>query len=123
MSRTVAGVYDRLPAKQHSEACIFTGDYGEASALNILGKNYGLPPAICGHNSYYLWGPDGCSGKTIITVGVGRGDVSKGYSQVVQAATTRCHYCASEEDDLPIYVATKPKAPLPTLWPGTKHFD
>jgi Dolichyl-phosphate-mannose-protein mannosyltransferase len=124
MTRTVASVYDDLPAVERSRACVFTANYGEASALNFLGERHGLPPAISGHNSYYLWGPGGCTGEVMITVGLPRGEVERGYAAVERAATNTCRYCVlEEENDAPVYVATKPKAPIRKLWPSTKHYD
>ncbi len=63
MVSTLAQAYGTLPATERSQACIFTSDYGQASAVNLLGKSRGLPEAISGHNSYYIWGPDSCTGK------------------------------------------------------------
>jgi Dolichyl-phosphate-mannose-protein mannosyltransferase len=123
MTRTVAGVYDGLPARERSRACIFTSNYGEASALNFLGERYGLPPAISAHNSYYLWGPGSCTGEVMITVGVSSGDIEQGYAGVERAATITCRYCMPEENDVPVYVATQPKVPVRELWPHTKHYD
>ena len=37
--------------------------------VNFLGKGLGLPEAISGHNSYFIWGPDSCTGQVLITVG------------------------------------------------------
>jgi hypothetical protein len=59
MVKTVGKIYDELPAGERSRACIFTCNYDEASALDFLGGRRGLPPAISGHNTYYLWGPGG----------------------------------------------------------------
>jgi hypothetical protein len=123
MTRTVAGTYDGLPAEERARACIFTSNYGEASALNFLGERYGLPPAISGHNNYYLWGPGICTGEVMITVGLARGDVGQLYAGVERAATVTCRYCMPEENDVPVYVATKPTAPIRELWPHTKHFE
>ena len=81
------------------------------------------PHAISGHNSYYLWGPNGCTWETIITVGLSRDDVEQVYARVVRAATITCRYCMPEEDGIPVYVATEPKVPIRELWPQTKHYD
>jgi hypothetical protein len=123
MTRTVAGTYEGLPAEERARACIFTSNYGEASALNFLGERYGLPPAISGHNNYYLWGPGSCRGEVMITVGLSRGEVGHLYAGVERAATVTCRYCIPEEDDVPVYVGTKPKAPIRELWPQTKHYE
>ena len=53
MTAQVAQVYKSLPAGERAQACIFTDNYGEASAINFFGPQYGLPRAISGHNNYY----------------------------------------------------------------------
>jgi hypothetical protein len=123
MTQTVAGVYEELPSAERSQACIFTSNYGEASALNFLGDRYDLPPAISGHNNYFLWGPGGCTGEVMITVGLSRDEVEQSYASVVRAATITCRYCMPEEDDVPVYVASKPKFPVRELWSQTKHYE
>jgi Dolichyl-phosphate-mannose-protein mannosyltransferase len=123
MTQTVAGVYEELPSAERSQACIFTSNYGEASALNFFGDRYDLPPAISGHNNYFLWGPVGCTGEVMITVGLSRDDVEQSYASVVRAATITCRYCMPEEGDVPVYVARKPKFPVWELWPQTKHYE
>ena len=57
MVASVAGVYEELPPEEQAEACILTGNYGEAGAIDFFGPEYGLPKAISGHNNYYLRGP------------------------------------------------------------------
>jgi len=119
----VAEAYEGLPVAQRSQACIFTSNYGEASALNFLGNRYDLPPPISGHNNYYLWGPGRCTGEIMITVGFLHGEVEQAYEGVASAATITCRYCMPEENDVPVYVATKPKVPIRELWPQTKHYE
>ena len=41
MVSTLAQAYDTLPANERNQACIFTSDYGQASAVNFLGKSLG----------------------------------------------------------------------------------
>jgi 4-amino-4-deoxy-L-arabinose transferase-like glycosyltransferase len=123
MTATVAQVYDRLPPAERAQACVFTNNYGEASALSFLGEAYHLPPALSGHNTYYLWGPGPCTGAVVLTVGQTRQDDEKAFRSVVQVATTSCTYCMAYEDNLPVYLCTQPRAPLPALWATVKHFD
>jgi hypothetical protein len=123
MAATVARVYDSLPAEDRSRACVFTANYGEAGAIDFFGERYGLPRAISGHNSCYVWGPGGCAGEVVISVGVPRGDLEAIFGEVNQEATIRCEYCMPDEDNLPVYVCRNPRAPLGELWPQVKHYD
>jgi hypothetical protein len=123
MAATVADVYYGLPPQDQAQACIFTGNYGEAGALEFYGPRYGLPHVISGHNNYYLWGPDDCTGETLILIGVSLSDVQPAFADVRQAGQTHCDYCMPYENNLPIYVAHGLKTPLEQLWPGTKTFQ
>ncbi len=123
MAATAAQVYHSLPAADQTRACIFTGNYGEAGALEFYGPRYGLPHVISGHNSYYIWGPDGCSGETVILIGAGSlEDLRQVFSDVQEVSQTQCEFCMPFENHLPIYVAHGLKAPLKELWPGVKSF-
>ncbi|MGZ3637038.1 MAG: glycosyltransferase family 39 protein [Ktedonobacterales bacterium] len=122
MTATVAQVYDSLPADQRSHACIFTVNYGEAGALELLGTRYHLRAVVSGHNNYYIWGPGSCDGSVIITVGVSQSDLTE-FAHVTQAATITCSYCMTEEDNIPVYVCTGLRDPLQDVWLRVKHFN
>jgi hypothetical protein len=123
MAATVAGVYDSLPAEDRYRACVFTANYGEAGAIDFFGPKFGLPEAISGHNSYYIWGPRDCTGKIIISVGVPREYLETVFGEVEKGATIRCEYCMPDEDNLPVYVCRDPRTSLQELWPQVKHYD
>ncbi|HXQ92908.1 MAG TPA: glycosyltransferase family 39 protein [Nitrososphaerales archaeon] len=121
---TLAQAYDTLPASERSQACIFTENYGEASAVNLLGKNLGLPEAISGHNNYYIWGPDSCTGQVLITVGYSLSDDQKSFANVTLLTTINCQYCISYEENLPVYLCIHPNfSSLATAWPLVRHYD
>ena len=125
LTRTVEQVYAGLPPEQRSQACVVTSNYGEASALIQLAAPGRLPPVISGHNNYYLWGPGTCTGQVLIGVGFPPADFKSTYADVMVAATQKCPYCVSFEQDLPIVVASNPTTPinLKQLWPSVKHYD
>ena len=50
-------VWYSLPAATRSRAVIFTNNYGEAGAINELGRGDGLPVAVSGQNNEWWWGP------------------------------------------------------------------
>ena len=123
MTETVARVHNRLPPEERSVACVLTGNYGEAGAIDFFGANHGLPKAISGHNSYYLWGPRGCSGETVVSVGVPRERLEEVFGRIEQTDTVRCRYCMPDEDELPVYVCRNPKLPFEEAWPRFKHYN
>lgn len=68
LAATVARVYRSLPPAQRAQAAILASNYGEAAAIDFFGPEYGLPPALSGHNQYWLWGTRGFDGNVVIDV-------------------------------------------------------
>ncbi|HEX4065121.1 MAG TPA: glycosyltransferase family 39 protein [Acidobacteriaceae bacterium] len=68
MVAKVAKIYDSLPPQERAVTGIYTGNYGEASAINLFGPKYGLPVAISGHQAYWMWGPHGYTGQEMIII-------------------------------------------------------
>ena len=62
----VSRIYHSLSPEDQEKVAIYGSNYGEASAINFLG--HGLPTAISGHNSYWLWGPHGATGDIMIVI-------------------------------------------------------
>jgi len=122
MVATVARVYHRLPPDEQARCAIFASNYGEAGAIDLLGPKYGLPKAVSGHNSYYLWGPGDRPVQVVITMGESEEDVRKSFADVTLGETFTNDYVMPYENDLPIYVGRGPRAPLAELWPHTKKF-
>jgi hypothetical protein len=50
---------------------IYTANYGEAGAINELGRADGLPTAVSGHNTDWWWGPGNLRATTVIVVAPG----------------------------------------------------
>jgi hypothetical protein len=65
-----AVAWNRLtPDERRDEACgIFAQDYGQAGAIDFLGRRYGLPRSLSGHQTWFLWGPRGYSGDCMIVL-------------------------------------------------------
>jgi 4-amino-4-deoxy-L-arabinose transferase-like glycosyltransferase len=66
--RQVAAAYDALPPVTRAQTAILAGDYGQAGAIDVYGFAYGLPPALSGHNQYYLWALRGQNPRNIIDI-------------------------------------------------------
>jgi hypothetical protein len=123
MTAAVAEAYDTLSPEEKASACILTRNYGEAGAVDLYGSVYGLPRAMSGHNSYFIWGPQGCTGQVIITVNYPLQDLASGFESVELAGQTKCKYCMPYENDAPIFIARGLKVDIQQAWPTVKHFD
>jgi len=118
----VAKVYAGLPPEEQTVACILTDNYGEAGAIDFFGEAYHLPKAISGHNSYFIWGPGGCTGEVIITVGMSGTDLVPSFNKVTPAGNSYCKYCMPYENGLPIYVCRGLEADIGEVWPEVKDY-
>jgi hypothetical protein len=78
-----AARYDALPPDVRAHTAIFCGNYGEASAVNVLGPKYGLPTAISGHQNYFYWGWNGYTGESVLTLGDDPKDYTDSYEEVI----------------------------------------
>jgi 4-amino-4-deoxy-L-arabinose transferase-like glycosyltransferase len=122
LAATVANVYQSLPPSDRAQAAIVAGNYGEAAAIDFFGRSYGLPPALSGHNQYYLWGTRGYSGNVIIDVAGDCGARQHLFQSSERAATFSSPWVMPYEDGLPIMVCRGIKIPLAELWPGKKAY-
>ena len=123
LADAVGRAADRLPPAERARAVIVARNYGEAGALEWFGPARRLPRVVSGHNSYWLWGPgDLRPDDPVIVVGFRPETVRALFERVEQVETTRCTYCMPHENDLPIYLARRPRVPLAELWHRVKRF-
>jgi 4-amino-4-deoxy-L-arabinose transferase-like glycosyltransferase len=121
MTEAVARAYDRLPFGLRSVTAIFAQNYGEAGAIDFFGAKYNLPKAICGHQSYYLWGPRQYTGISMIVLGDNRAHLEKYFRQVILEGRFGQPYALEHG---PIWVCTQPRGwTLKQIWPQLKKWD
>lgn len=118
----VARAYRSLPPEERAKAGIYGQNYGDAGAIDLLGRKYGLPRAAAGHNNYFHWGPQG-SGEVLVIVGGDREDHLQAFRDVRQAGEIRCGLCMPYENGQGVWIARGLKAPIAQIWPMTKHYD
>jgi hypothetical protein len=124
LAATVATIYAGLPPAQRAQAAIVTSNYGEAAAIDFFGGRYGLPPAISGHNNYWLWGTHGYSGNVVIDVNgdCGRTDFPGLFRSARLVTRFNPPWVISYEQDIPISLCTGITEPLNALWPKLRHY-
>jgi len=123
MVAQVAHVYASIPLDGRAPCGILATNYGEAGAIDHFGRGYGLPSALSGHQSYWLWGPRGFSGECLVVVGGRIEDLLRLYDQVTLAAEADHPYAVPAERHLPIWIAHGPKfGNLQEIWPRLKKW-
>jgi Dolichyl-phosphate-mannose-protein mannosyltransferase len=122
LARTVGGVFEGLSQAQQATAVVFTGNYGEAGAIDRYGGALGLPRAYSGHNAYARFGmPPGSAGPVIV---LGYGDPSVDFAGCRAAATIDNGIgLENEEQGGTVFVCERPREPWSAMWDDLRHLD
>lgn len=115
----VAEVYHELPQKDRAIAGIYADWYSPAGAIDELGPKYGLPHAVSGVLTYYLWGP-GYSWEVMIIVANRTNILSVFFDRCEPMGVTQRDYVGSTR--FYFFVCREPKVPVDTIWSSVKSF-
>ncbi len=121
--RQVGGAWSKVPADLRPATAIVTGNYGEAAALDIYGAPLGLPPALAGHNEYFLWGLRGQHPSNMLLIVRDPGAVKDHCASVEVLGTTFSPYAMSYENGKSVILCRGVKPPLEQAWPNLKNFS
>jgi len=117
-----AQAWNRLSPEERSDCGIFAQDYGQAGGIDFLGRPYGLPRALSGHQTYFLWGPRGYSGNCLIVLDDRRETLEKLWRNVEFVGTSADNPYALEKK-IDVYICRGPKfGTLAQLWPKLKRW-
>ena len=126
---TVSSVWHSLPADERDRAVIFTADYGEAGAINQLGRSAGLPTAVSGQNNEWFWGPGNPDATTVVAVAPGPLDVTD-YARTLQRYCGQVRVVATlgntagihnQEWGGHVYLCTDLRQPWGKTWTSLRH--
>ena len=121
-AQQVARIYQGLPAAQQQTAVVFTGNYGEAGALDRYGPALGLPRAYSGHNAYARFGMPARSAGPVIVLGYS--DASVDFVGCRAAATVDNGLDVdNEEQGGTVFLCQRPLRPWAELWDELTHLD
>ncbi len=120
LAGTVGAVYDALPPAERSQAVVFAGNYGEASAVKFFAPTV---PVISEHNQYWLWGTRGYSGNVLIQIGGTCFASDHLFASRTLAATIKDRWAIAYENNLPIWICRGIKKPLARIWPSIKSYE
>jgi hypothetical protein len=116
----VARVYQSLPASERAHTAIYASGYGNAGAVDYFGGKYGLPKAISGHNSYWLWGPRGYSGEIVIVIDAARHDLEQVFATVGPGVAVDSPYAQRQTT---VFLCRGLTQPLRTFWPQVRTYQ
>jgi hypothetical protein len=121
--QAVSRAYNSLSPEEKSHAAILAYNYGEAGAIDYLGKHYGVPKAISGHNHYGVWGPRGATGEVVIVIGFPKDRLERAFNLVTPIETISPPYALPEESNLGLYICRQPKRNLSASWKEWMYLD
>lgn len=120
---TVSQTWRSIPAAVRQRTVIFTVNYGEASAVDLLGASRGLPRAYSGHNGFSEWGRPPAAATDALVIGYANpADAAPEFTSCTTLATIDDGVgLDNQEQGLPLMLC-HPTASWPTLWPHLTHY-
>ena len=118
-----AEVYKSLPPDVRARTAIFGWNFGQAGAIDLFGNKWGLPKAISGHQNYFLWGPRGYSGESVIVLGGASREGLLKYFNSVEKVGTVYHPYSMPYEHFDIYYCRWSKHPLDEMWTVFKRWN
>ncbi len=121
---TVSQAWAEIPSGERGRTAVFTANYGEAGAIDLLPADPWLPRAYSGHNGFSEWGMPPPADTHVLLVG---------FNNPAAAAPefAGCRTLAvvhnglqlnNQEEGLPVMLC-RPAAAWPVLWPRLRHYD
>ena len=118
----VAVAWNQIPPADRHDCAIFAQDYGQAGAIDFLGRQYGLPASLSGHQTWWLWGPRGYSGNCVIVLDDRPSRMHELFESVQYVGRSADNPYALERE-IPVYICRGAKfASMEQLWPKLKKW-
>ena len=123
MVGSVAHVYHHLRPEDERRAAIFCQNYGEAGAIDFFGPKLGLPPAISGHQNYFLWGPRDWTGEVALVLDTNDEDERDQFASVEDLGQiVSSPWAMPFERRMHIFLCRDLKAGVREFWPRVKEW-
>ncbi len=123
MVASVGHVYNHLRPEDKKRAAIFCQNYGEAGAIDFFGPKFGLPPAISGHQNYFLWGPRNWTGEVALVLDTRDDDEREQFVSVEDLGQiVSSPWAMPFERRMHVYLCHGLKANVREFWPSVKNW-
>lgn len=126
LTAQVAEIYTSVPESEKPRTVILVGNYGEAGALDLYGKQYNLPLIISGSNSLWYRGYGETEPETVITVGFERSYAGMFFKSCTARGKVTNRYNVTNEETrhhTSLFVCRDPHQPWKDLWQKMQWFQ
>jgi hypothetical protein len=120
LTQDVAGVYHKLPMQDRAVAGIYADFFMDAGAIDMFGPQYGLPHAVSGSLTYYLWGP-GYSWDVMLIITTKTNPLAVFFDECKLQATAQRGFDAPS-GPVAIFVCRRPKVSADKIWGSLKSY-
>jgi 4-amino-4-deoxy-L-arabinose transferase-like glycosyltransferase len=114
--------WNQIPATERPDCGIFAQDYGQAGAIDFFGRSKGLPGALSGDRTYWIWGPRGYSGNCMIVLDDRKEVLERYWNQVEFVGRSAANPWALEQQ-ISVFICKRRKFDsISSLWPQVKRW-
>ena len=126
LTAQIAEIYQSIPEGERPRTVILAGNYGEAGALDLYGKQYNLPRIISGTNSLWYRGYGEPEPETVIVVGFESSYASNFFASCRYTGKVTNSYQVKNEETTHhtgLYVCREPRRPWKDMWQEMQWFQ
>ncbi|MDQ6779266.1 MAG: glycosyltransferase family 39 protein [Actinomycetota bacterium] len=122
--QTVSGAWRQIPAAERRHTAIYTSNYGEAGAIDLLGSAPRLPRAYSDHNGFSAWGIPPATDTHALLVGFNDTAAALPDFDACRTLATVDNGVGlnNNEQGLPVLLC-RTTAPWRALWVRLRHYD
>lgn len=119
----IEAVASEIDREEAQKTVILVPTYGQAGAIELLGRGRRLPPVYATQNNYFHWGPPPDSVEVAIIAGFSEETVRSIFNEAKVVRIHNCDRCIKWRDNQPIWIARKPKVALKDVWPRLRFYE
>ncbi|MBO1766201.1 glycosyltransferase family 39 protein [Allobranchiibius sp. GilTou38] len=119
----VAAAWRSIPPARRSATAVFTGNYGEASDINLFGAAHGLPHAYSGQNAYSEWPSPPDHDTSVLLLGYEGSEAAPYFTGCATLARIdNGDHLDNQEQGMPVLLCRVPR-PWSAIWRDVRHYD